>query len=431
MIKRCLIISFILLIISFNAYAIDEQVYLTISRKGTGKSPIGLMDTLDRATGNQTTLARKVDDILVFDLSILGYFELYKEYDMSEREKQDKNHIKEDPYYQSRFRAIVFAYIEEKPNGEIELYGFVRDPFTAERLLSKKYTGTQATFRRMVHTFSDDITFTLTGEYGIANSKITAVLVKDGAKEIVMMDYDGHNMVQITDNKSINSSPRLNNTRDSIVYISYKDGYPNLFIRNLNTGADRKITRTRWTKSAPAFSNDGLKIAFASSVRDNTDIYLIKDLNSLETERMTFARSIETSPGFAPNDRQIVYTSDRAGIPNIYIMNIDGSNSRRLTFGGQYYESPSWSSCGNYIAFVSMNVGRFDVFVMDIDGRNPRRLTHMQGSNEDPTFSPRGNLIVYSSKDRGSTRLFLTNTEAEFNIPITDSSLHIIQPDWK
>lgn len=414
-----------------SVQGIDEQVYLTISRKGSGKTPVGLMDTLDRARGGKTSLTKECDEILVFDLSILGYFELFKEYDLTEKEKQDKNHIKEDPYYSSRLRAIVFAYIEEQKNGEIVLYGFVRDPFTSERLLGKKYISNKQTFRKAVHTFSDDITFVLTGEEGIANSRIAAVLVRDNSKEIVLMDYDGRNIIQITNNNSINSSPSLSKDRKNLVYISYQEGYPNLFIRDLEKGSTRKITQNRYTKSAPSFSNDGRSIVFAMSVRDNTDIYMIKDIREISLDRLTTARSIETSPGFSPNDGHIVYTSGIAGIPNIYIMDINGSNSRRLTYGGQYYESPSWSSCGNYIAFVSMNFGRFDVFVMNIDGSNPRRLTHMQGSNEDPSFSPKGNLIVYSSREGGSARLFLTNTEAEFNIPITDSRFNIIQPNWK
>lgn len=413
-----------------NIYAIDEQVYLTISRRGTGKTPIGIMDTKNINGDSKCPLAKETDEILVFDLSILGYFEIYREHDMTETEKQDKNHIKENPYYHSRLRAIVFARVEETDHNNIVLYGFVRDPFTAERLLSRRYTGNRRTFRRMVHTFSDDITFALTGEQGIANSKIAAVQVIDRAKEIVLMDYDGRNMVRITDNGSINSSPYLCRERKRIIYISYREGYPNLYLYDIQSREERKITRSRWTKSSPAFSNDGSQIIYSMSVENNTDLFLIKDLDTLEQERLTFARSIETSARFAPNDRQIVFTSDRAGIPNIYLMGTGGSNTRRLTFGGQYYESPEWSACGNMIVFVSMNIGRFDIFVMDIDGRNVRRLTQNQGSNEDPSFSPEGNLIVYSSRTQRATQLMLTNANADFNIPITDEGIHIIQPHW-
>lgn len=430
--KREYLCFLVFLLFAFSGlYAIEDQVYLTISRKGSGKTPVGLMNTIDRAEGKMTGLTKECDNILGFDLSILGYFDVYRENELTEEEKMDKNHIKDDPSYHTRLRAVIFAYIEESRGGDISLYGFVRDPFSGERLISKKYSGPAKNFRRLVHTFSDDITYALTGEEGIANSKITAVWVKDNSKEIIIMDYDGRNMMQVTSDGSISSSPRLSDDQKQLVYISYKDGYPNLFLRNMETGDTRKITRSRYTKSSPAFSSDGKKIAFAMSINNNTDIYLIQDLSTKQAERITTARSIETSPCFSPNDRNIVYTSDRAGIPNIYIMDAGGSNSRRLTYGGQYYESPSWSSCGNYIAFVSMNYGRFDVFAMNIDGSSPRRLTHLQGSNEDPSFSPRGRLIVYSSKEKGSIRLFLTNTEAEFNIPITDNNMNIIQPHWK
>ena len=50
----------------------------------------------------------------------------------------------------------------------------------------------------------------------------------------------------------------------------------------------------------------------------------------------TTLRQLTDSPGrdvwpdWFPNGRQIAFTSDRTGVPNVYVMNVDGSDQRAL-----------------------------------------------------------------------------------------------------
>jgi TolB protein len=60
--------------------------------------------------------------------------------------------------------------------------------------------------------------------------------------------------------------------------------------------------------------------------------------------RLTVNPAIEISPSWSPNGRDIVFTSDQTGSPQIYIMAADGSNKSRLTYEGRYNDAAAWSS---------------------------------------------------------------------------------------
>ena len=78
---------------------------------------------------------------------------------------------------------------------------------------------------------------------------------------------------------------------------------------------------------------------------------------------------------------QIVFTSNRDGDWDIYVMDADGGNVRQLTDHPASDGSPDWSPDGSRIAFDSTRDGDWDIYVMDADGGNVRQLT------DDPAFS--------------------------------------------
>jgi TolB protein len=49
-------------------------------------------------------------------------------------------------------------------------------------------------------------------------------------------------------------------------------------------------------------------------------------------------------PTFSPDGRQVMYTSNRTGKKQIYIVNIDGTNERRITADNFNYQKPKWSA---------------------------------------------------------------------------------------
>ena len=113
----------------------------------------------------------------------------------------------------------------------------------------------------------------------------------------------------------------------------------------------------------------------------------------------------------APEQAQIVFQSDRDGIPAIYVMDADGQNQRSLFAGGGL---PSWSPDGESIVFVSgPDETNLEIYVMDADGQNPRRLTDNPAEDSAPSWSPDGRSIVFHSNRDGNREIYVMDANGE------------------
>lgn len=311
---------------------------------------------------------------------------------------------------------------------DLILEGRLFDVAKGEMIFGKRYVGAQKVLRSMVHRFADEIVYRLTGEKGIAQSKIAFVSIVDGGKEIFVMDYDGHNEMLVTGNRSINLSPRLSPDGKLLAYTSYRDQNPDLFLLNLETGRREKLSSSPGLNISPAWSPDGKWLALTLSKDGGINLYLMRRDGS-EVRQLTDGSGINVSPTFSPNGRQIAFVSDRGGSPQIYVMDVEGTNLRRLTFAGDYNVSPRWSPRGDKIAFVSRRGGGFHIFLMNPDGSAVQQLT-ARGNNEDPAWSPDGRHLVFTSNRDGQRTLYVMRADGSEHRRLMKNGRENFLPDW-
>lgn len=84
----------------------------------------------------------------------------------------------------------------------------------------------------------------------------------------------------------------------------------------------------------------------------------------------------DTTPVWNPDGTLIAFTSTRDGLPQIYMMNADGSDLHRLSDGASADFSPTWSPDGNWIAFASNRDFATNIYIMDTSGGNIKRLAN-------------------------------------------------------
>ena len=96
-----------------------------------------------------------------------------------------------------------------------------------------------------------------------------------------------------------------------------------------------------------------------------------------------------------PETTKIVFTSNREGNSEIYIMNPDGSDQINLTEHRAKDVSPVWSPTGEQILFTSDRGGIEDLYLMDADGTNVRQVFKKLIGREFPTWSPDGKALTY------------------------------------
>jgi len=66
--------------------------------------------------------------------------------------------------------------------------------------------------------------------------------------------------------------------------------------------------------------------------------------------RLTHGMAFDAQPRFSPDGTRIVFTSDRSGGQNVWIISVDGTDSTQVTRGAaNRTESPTWTPDGKYI----------------------------------------------------------------------------------
>ncbi|MEO1568697.1 MAG: Tol-Pal system protein TolB, partial [Pseudomonadota bacterium] len=174
------------------------------------------------------------------------------------------------------------------------------------------------------------------------------------------------------------------------------------------TGRQEVLGNFEGMTFAPRFSPDGETVLLSLAERGNTDLYSL-DLMTKASRRLTDHPATDVSPSMSPDGRQIVFTSDRGGSPQLYVMNTDGSplacpsggrdTACRITFGEGIYSTPVWSPRADLIAFTKQLRGKFYIGVIRTDGQGERLLTESY-LDEGPTWSPNGRVIAFFRESR-------------------------------
>ena len=113
-------------------------------------------------------------------------------------------------------------------------------------------------------------------------------------------------------------------------------------------------------------------------------------------------------------------------------MNADGGNQKQLTIDAGANYSPTVSPDGHYIVFCSRRAGSPNIWRMDIDGSNPKRLT--SGSNDNwPRCSPDGKWVFYSGQSFGKPMVSRVPIDGGDSVRLSEKFMGIpsISPDGK
>jgi Tol biopolymer transport system component len=92
-------------------------------------------------------------------------------------------------------------------------------------------------------------------------------------------------------------------------------------------------------------------------------------------QQLTKDAAMDLDVAVSPDDRYIVWTSDRSGLPHIWRMNIDGSDARALTVGDTFDDlNPTITPDGKWVIYNSWRTGKLAPWKVGIDGGEPQLL---------------------------------------------------------
>jgi len=110
--------------------------------------------------------------------------------------------------------------------------------------------------------------------------------------------------------------PALSPDGRSVAYESPTEESLELFLRDLDSGDQRRLTQNESPDWSPTWAPTGDRLAFASSRDENVDIYVIH-LDDLRVERLTTHEKDDINPDWGADGR-VYFNSNRSGVWEIY-----------------------------------------------------------------------------------------------------------------
>lgn len=356
--------------------------------------------------------AQSLEEILYKDLEFSGLFDIVRKKPVS---------VGMDD---SNFSVEVQGKVS-MADGEPVFEGWVTDVVSGDYIGGKRYKFDAKTLRRTAHHFADEVVRLVTGESGVAMTRITFTRVQDGQWELMVSDYDGYNPRVLVRQRVPLLNPRWVDNDKAVVYTSYRGGKADLYIRYLAETTSNTLADFVGTNITADWSNRHRRFLAALSKDGNSEIYLLEKSGAVR-KRLTHNRAIDTSPCWSPSGRELVFTSDRSGSPQLYVMEADGANVRRLTYTGGYNASPAWSPRGDMVAFVNRVGSIFQIATITPDGRDGRLLTSDSNSHEDPRWAPDGRHIVFTEKIGGAYNISVVDIRTRGRRILAEGE----SPDW-
>lgn len=364
----------------------------------------------DTPAGNTANLGRQIAEVMAANLRGSGLFAPQGPAGVRPITIGEVTAPQYDYWKGRNFEQLIEGFVRVGSDGNLTVGCYLYDVNLTQEVTRLGFVVPPREWRRAAHKCADAIYSKLTGELPFFDSRI-AYIAETGpkgkrVKRLAIMDSDGANHRFITNGQATALTPRFSPNYKSILYLSYQDGNPRIYVYDVDSGRQRLITASKNPTFAPRWSPDGQTILYSMAVGGNTDVYKISAAGGGTPVRLTTAPGIDVGGSFSPDGRQIVFESDRGGNQQVYVMSADGGNQRRISFGAGRHATPEWSPRGDLIAFTRI-AGDFRVGVMSPDGSGARMLTD-SWQDEAPTWAPNGRVIQFfrTEKNSGKTSIW-------------------------
>lgn len=152
--------------------------------------------------------------------------------------------------------------------------------------------------------------------------------------------------VKLISREEMESFPAWSPDGNRLVYSVFWRGgreqvIEDLWIRDMAVNTDFPLIQAGCQNFQADWSPDGRSIIFTSDLAGNYEIWLLH-LEPARLVRLTENPGFDGDPCWSPDGKRIAFVSTRTGQKQIWVMDRDGSNPRQLTKGPAENRDPDW-----------------------------------------------------------------------------------------
>lgn len=211
------------------------------------------------------------------------------------------------------------------------------------------------------------------------------------AWEIRMYSFDLNRMVSFPRYGRTNLSPSWAPDGTRLAFSSSRSGTPEIYVVDQSGGNLHRLTNSGTTNVSPTWNRKtGTEIAWVSRHGDLPKIFTMS-ADGTNVQQLT-DQGYAVSPSWSPNGQFLVFSWMRhygpgaPGSQDIYLMDVTNKQWVQLTHDGGRNDFPCWSPDNRHIVFQSNRSGSLQIWSMLADGSNQKQLT-TSGTNSEPDWS--------------------------------------------
>ncbi len=152
------------------------------------------------------------------------------------------------------------------------------------------------------------------------------------------------------------------------------------------------------------------RIGFISDRAGGPELWMM-DWDGDNPKQLTRHGAIALAPTWSPDGKKMVFTSFLRGTPALFVLTPQEGYLRLLWDKGGVNSSATFSPDGKQLAFASSRDGNTDIYILPIDGGTPRRLTTARGIDTQPAWAPNGRQIAFTSTRSGTPQIYLMDAD--------------------
>jgi Tol biopolymer transport system component len=260
------------------------------------------------------------------------------------------------------------------------------------------------------------------GTNGIAGGNIVFAGTdpQDGTSDIYVMKADGSATTNLTNEASSKDlDPELSRDGSKIVFTRQSaSGGTHLMVIKADGSGLTDVTPTTFARQDivdPSWSPDGNQIVYSSNADGNYELFTVKVGNELAARLTRTSWPVQNlDPVWSPSGQAIAFSRTNQSatgnrVPaSLYQIRLDGTAASRLTKAptGDGDVSPDYSPDGRQIVFSSDRLGNDDIYLLDLARFTVTKVTATKARDVDPTFAPDGSAVAFVSDRSGATEIW-------------------------